>query len=550
MDFKNKIIDLLKKETNLKQITLEIPPSESFGDYSFPCFQLSKQLKKSPNQIAENLSKKLKAQFIEKIETKGHYLNFFIKKELITKEVLTKPKSLPKKNKTILIESPGPNTNKPLHIGHLRNIALGISLSNIFKTLGNKTINVDIINDRGIHICKSMLAYKLYGKNKEPNKKPDHFVGDFYVLYSKKQSKESEKQIQEMLVKWENKDPETIKLWKKMNDWAIKGIYQTYKEFGLKIQKTYYESQHFNKGKKIVLDAYKKGLFEKDKEGAIIYNLEKEDLGKKILLRADGTSIYITQDIYLAKQRYEDYKFDKMIYIVATEQIYHFKVLFKVLKKLGYKFADNCYHLAYGMVNLPEGKMKSREGKVVDADDLIKNTTELAKKQIKKREKNISKQELEKRSKVIALGAIKFYLLKYDAKKDFTFNPEESISFEGETGPYIQYSYARASSILRKEKPPKNIDYSLLNHPIEISLIKQISQFPEVIQKAAKDLKPNLITNYTYNLAQKFNEYYHECNILKSEKQLKNARLNLISSVRTVISSSLNLLGIETLERM
>ncbi|MBU2634160.1 MAG: arginine--tRNA ligase [Nanoarchaeota archaeon] len=557
MPFKDKIIKILKTQTGLKTINLETP-QEAFGDYSFPCFLLAKKLKKSPNEIALGLSKKIKADFLEKTETKGPYLNFFIKKEKLTELILKKIQkekenygSL-KQNKTILIESPGPNTNKPLHVGHLRNMALGISLSNISKKLGNKAKNIDIVNDRGIHICKSMLAYKLYGKNKKPSKKTDHFVGDFYVLYSQKlkENPALEQQAKDLLIKWENKDKETIILWKKMNSWALEGMYQTYTNFGLNIKKTYYESQCYEKGKEIILNNLKKGLFKKEKDNSISINLEKENLGKKILLRSNGTSVYITQDIYLAKKRYEDFKMDKLIYIVASEQDYHFKVLFKILKKLKYKFANNLYHLSYGMVNLVSGKMKSREGTIVDADNLIEEITNLTKKEILKRNKNISKKELEQRSKIIALAAIKFYLLKLDPKKDTIFKPEESISFEGETGPYIQYSYARIQSILKKAKLLSKINYELLSNPLEFKLIKQLSLFPSIVEKASQDLKPNLIANYVFLLSKTFNEYYHAYNILKEKQEIKNARLTLISSIAITLKISLNLLGIEVLDQM
>jgi len=515
MNFKEKLTKEIKKQ--VKEVYLRPTPSPELGDYSL--------FLKYPNKI------KLKSNLIERTEIKGNYLNIFINKSKFIEETLKDiDKDYGKENqkKTILIESPGPNTNKPLHIGHLRNMALSISLSNIYKKLGNKVINVDIINDRGIHICKSMLAYQLYGKNKKPNKKSDHFVGDYYVIYSQK--KILDEKAQEMLVKWEKGDKETIALWEKMNKWAIDGMYQTYKEFGLKINKTYHESQYYNKGKNIVLEGLKKDLFKKDKEGVVI-DLGK-NLGKKVLLRADGTSIYITQDIYLAKKRYEDYKFDKLIYIVGSEQIYHFKVLFEVLKKLKYKFADNCYHLSYGMVSLPEGKMKSREGKVADADDLIENTIELAKKKNKKT------------SKIVALAAIKFLLLKYDSKKDFIFKPEEALSFEGETGPYIQYTHARINSILKKSKPSNKIDYKKYNQE-EFQLIKKLSEFPGIIKDSAIKYKPNLLCNYLIQLSQLFNTYYSKYEIKTSKE-----RTLLITKIKQILSTGLNLLGIEAPESM
>ena len=320
-----------------------------------------------------------------------------------------------------------------------------------------------------------MLAYKLFGKNKKPNVKSDHFVGDYYVLYAKKKNKELEREAQELLVKWEEGDKETTNLWKKMNKWALDGIKETYSNLGFKVDKTYYESEHYKEGKKIVMDGLKRGIFHKDKKGAVVVNLGKE-LDEKVLLRDDGTSVYVTQDLSLAVKRYKDYKMDKMIYVVGNEQIYHFRVLFSVLEKLNIKFAKNCFHLAYGMVNLPEGKMKSREGNVVDSDDLIDELTAMASEEIIKREKNLSKKHIQTRARAIAMASLRYYYLKVDHVKDVTFKPEESIKFEGNTGPYLLYTYARARSILRKAKYKKssNLFISELSDS-ESLLISQLS---------------------------------------------------------------------------
>ncbi len=559
--FQKEIINILRKNTKLKDITLEIPPNPEFGDYAFLCFELAKKIKKNPSEIAQDLAKNIKlSDLIKKVEVKGPYLNFFVSKEALSKNVLIdvfKKKSSygsakKKKKEVVLIESPGPNTNKPLHLGHLRNMSLGISLSNIYNFLGYNVKNVDIINDRGIHICKSMLAYKKYGKNKLPDKKSDHFVGDYYVLYNKKLKEDPnlDKEAQELLEKWEKNDKEVRALWKKMNKWAVDGMFETYKRFGMKIDKPYFESDTYLKGKEIVMDGLKKGIFEKDDDGNIIVDLEKERLGKKVLIRANGTAVYITQDMALAGIRYKDYKMDKMIYVVGNEQIYHFKVLFKIFKILKYPFADSCYHLAYGMVNLPEGKMKSREGKVVDADDLMDNMVELAKKEIKKRHKDLQKKEIEKRSEQIGLGALKFYMLKPDSLKDMMYNPEESIKFEGETGPYVQYAHTRINSILSKTKLPIKVDYSLLKDELEQKLITLISQFPDKVTEAAKSYKPSIIANYLVELSQNFNSFYTKLPVLKAETGLKEARLHLIIAVKQVLKNGLNLLGIEAPERM
>ena len=566
MDFKNEVVRLLEKEIKIKDIDalIEIPPNPKFGDYAFPCFVLSKKLKKTPKKIAEDLAVKIKPnKNIVKIIATGPYINFFINKNILTNKVFqialnekirAGDSVAVKKNDVVLIESPGPNLNKPLHLGHLRNICLGQSLNNIYKNQGYNSYLVDIINDRGIHICKSMLAYKKYGNNKQPKKKSDHFVGDYYVLYNQKlkDNPQLEQEAKQMLVEWEKSKPEVIALWKKMSKWALDGISETYKLLDMKHKKIYFESQTYKKGREIVEQGLKKKIFYKDESGAVMINLEKEGLGEKALLRADGTSVYITQDLYLAKKRYEDFKMKRMIYVVGSEQIYHFKVLFNILKKLGYKFADNCYHLAYGMVYLPSGKMKSREGTVVDIDNIVKDMFELAKKEVKKRDKKIGKTEVEKRAKSIALGAIRFYLLKTDPFKDIFFNPEESISFEGETGPYVQYAHARICSILKKvgKQEAKKTDLSLLATSQEQSIIKLLSEFQNTIKNAQENHKPSLLCRYLLDLAQAFNEFYHLCPILQEEKELKNARLELIKAVKQTLKNGLLLLTIDAPEAM
>ena len=552
LEIKKALKKILKED-----VELEIPPDPRFGDYALPCFSLAKKFKKNPNEIALDLQSQLKKNFI--VEVKGPYLNFFIDKSKLSKYVLTKILEEKekygsvklKKQKKILIESPGPNTNKPLHLGHLRNIFLGGSIKNILNKLGNKVFVVDIINDRGIHISKSMLAYQLYGHNKKPDIKPDHFVGKYYVLYNEKinENPDLDKKAAEILIKWEQGDKEIIKLWKKMNSWALKGFKETYDILGFKVNKVYYESKHYKEGKDIVLDGLKTGLFNKDEKGAIFIDLEKENLGKKVLLRADGTSVYVTQDISLAIKRYKDFKMDQMIYVVGNEQIYHFKALFSILDKLKQKFAKSCYHLAYGMVNLPEGKMKSREGTVVDADDLIMEMIDLARNEIKSRYKGLSKEEIEKRSKYIGLGALKFFILKVDPYKDIMFNPKESINFEGDTGPYVQYAHARCYSILKKGRLSRNFDFSLFNS-IDYKVIKELEKFPYVVRKASYEYKPSLIANYLLDLVKNFNEFYTKNPVLKAEKKLREARLAIVFCVKQVLKNSLSLLDIEAPNEM
>ncbi len=561
--FKEEIIKIIKKETKLDDINLEIPPSSDLGDFAFPCFVLSKRYKKSPVEIAKELCAKIKTdKIIKEVKVVGPYLNFFVNKEKMSSDILKKISDLKekygvssKKNKTILIEYPGPNTNKPLHLGHVRNIALGYSLCRILEANGYKVVPVNVNNDRGIHICKSMVAYKKWGKGDSPEKskmKSDFFVGKYYVMFSKKANSALEEEAKEMLKKWEEGDKETLELWKKMNKWALDGFKETYKKFDISFKKEYFESQTYKKGKEIILNGLKKRLFEKNEDDAIVVDLEKQGYGEKVLLRKDGTSVYITQDVYLAKAKYDDFKYDKSIYVVATEQNYHFKVLFEVLKILKFPFAEKCYHFAYGMVNLTTGKMKSRQGNVVDADDLIDDMTKLAVKETKSRNKDLSLKEINLRANEIAMGAIRFYILRYDPVKDFLFNPEESISFEGETGPYLQYTYARINSIISKHggKIDEKVDSSLLNQKEELELIKLLGNFDDVVSKVGETYKIHVLTRYLLDLAQAFNNFYHAYPVLKADEELKKARLLLISCVKQVIKNGLGLLGINVLERM
>ncbi len=564
----------IKIERTEIENTVEIPPNNEMGDFAFPCFFIAKILKQNPSELAEQIRKKIgnTPVGIKDIQTKGPYLNFFVdnlpmvlelndrvRKE---KDDYGKPMKL-SKNKT-MVEFPSPNTNKPLHMGHLRNMAIGESVSKILEFNGEKVIRANLNNDRGIHICKSMAAYMFYGKNKTPKtakKKSDHFVGDYYVMFNEKSKKNEKLEIEShrLLQQWEAGDKKVLALWKKMNKWALDGFNETYKLFGIKHDVEYFESNIYEKGKETILQGLKDKVFEKRKDGAIIINLKKEGLDEKVLLRIDGTSVYITQDLYLAKLKFEQYKLNKSIYVVGNEQNYHFDVLFNILKKLGFN-QSGLFHLSYGMVNLPEGRMKSREGTVVDADDLIEKVQSLVKKELSSRTK-ISKRELEKRSLTIALAAIKYILLRVDSKKDMIFNPKESVNFEGETGTYILYSYARAGSILKKVSSSKAHSKSKKEtfsvepklklkslEPSETELAKKLMDFSNVVQKSYNQLNPSLIANYSYQIAKAFNEFYHNCPVKGSEKE--TFRLNLVESFRQILKNALNLIGIETLEVM
>lgn len=551
--FKDEIVKLLKKELHIKEVELSVPPSPELGDFAFPCFALSKQYKKNPTDIAKELAVKIKPKgSVGKIKAAGPYLNFYLDNTKIAGNVLKgicgKNLKIPKKK--ILVEYPAPNTNKPLHLGHVRNMVLGSCLCNLLNG-----IPVNVNNDRGIHICKSMLAYKKWGKGDTPEKskmKSDFFVGKYYVMFARRTNERLENEALEMLRKWEQGDKETVALWKKMNKWALDGFEETYKKFGIKFKKTYFESETYKKGKMIVLEGLKKNLFKKNKEGAIVVDLSRQGLGEKVLLRADGTSVYVTQDIYLAKAKYDDFKYNKSIYVVATEQNYHFQVLFEVLKILKYPFADKCHHFAYGMVHLPSGRMKSREGNVVDADDIVSDMINLARRETRKRYKNLSAKELDKRAKQIGMSAIRFYMLKYDAIKDFVFDPEQSISFEGETGPYVQYAHARICSVLRKykKKIPAKINFGILNTKEEKKIIILLSRFPDVVADAGEHYRPHVLCRYMLDLSQAFNEFYHAHRILQAAKTERDARIYLINCVKQILADGLDLLGIEAPEKM
>lgn len=565
---KKAVVKVLKKALKEKEVSLkdkeiermiEIPPNPELGDYSFPCFSLAEKLKDNPSQIAIELREKIgdaPATDFEDVQTKGPYINFFVNRKSLARQVvwdaILKRKDYGQnkvgKGKRTMVEFSSPNTNKPLHLGHLRNLAIGESVSRILEFNGEKVIRASLNNDRGIHISKSMLAYQKWGKEKTPEDKkvkPDHFVGEFYTLFNKKKTKKLEKEAQELLKKWEQRDRRTLLLWKVMTNWALKGFDQTYKKFGIKHDVTFFESNLWKKGKDFIKEGLDKKLFTKSKTKEVKINLKKEGLGEKVLLRGDGTSLYIVPDMALAKIKFDKYKLDRSIYVVGNEQEYHFNVLFSILNKLDFE-NKGMIHLSYGMVNLPEGKMKSREGTIVDADDLIEKVRLMAEKELKKREK-LSKSELKKRSLIITLAAIKYMLLKIDARKNMLFNPKESINFEGNTGPYILYSYARASSIMKKAPEQKKFKvYDL--EPKETELIKKLSQFPEIVFDAYKNLNPSIIANYSYQLAQIFNEFYHACKVISSEQEA--FRLALVQSFRQVLKNSLKLLGIETLEEM
>lgn len=492
------------------------------------------------------------------------------------------------KSPLVMIEYSSPNTNKPLHLGHVRNNLLGNALANIVAANGNKVVKTNIVNDRGIHICKSMLAWQKYGNGETPEssgKKGDHLIGDYYVAFDKhykaevkelmtkfqnnglneeeaKAKAEAEsilmKEAREMLIKWEANDPEVRDLWKKMNDWVYVGFDETYKKMGVSFDKIYYESNTYLEGKEKVMEGLEKGCFYRKEDGSVWADLTGEGLDHKLLLRADGTSVYMTQDIGTAKLRFADYPIDKMIYVVGNEQNYHFQVLSILLDKLGFEWGKGLVHFSYGMVELPEGKMKSREGTVVDADDLMAEMIDTAKETSNELGKldGLTKEEADNIARIVGLGALKYFILKVDARKNMTFNPKESIDFNGNTGPFIQYTYARIQSVLRKAKEADIIIPTQIPANIELSekeegLIQLVADFAAIVKQAGEEYSPSAIANYTYDLVKEYNQFYHDFSILREENEaMKVFRLALSENVAKVVCLGMGLLGIEVPDRM
>ncbi len=475
----------------------------------------------------------------------------------------------------VMIEFSSPNTNKPLHLGHIRNNLLGYSVSKIMEASGNHVTKVNLVNDRGIHICKSMLVWQSEGNGETPETagmKGDHLVGKYYVQFDQIYKSQIEAQVnegvirreaeakapvlekaREMLRKWEADDPEVRRLWEKMNSWVYDGFEETYKRLGVSFDKTYYESETYKLGKEIVLKGLEEGVFYKKEDGSVWANLEDEGLDHKILLRADGTSVYMTQELGTAHQRYDEYGFDSHIYVVGNEQNYHFQVLAIVLKKMGYMWADKLFHLSYGMVELPEGKMKSREGTVVDADDLMdemESTAKMMSEELGKLEDH-NEEEKDIIYRQVGMGALKYFILKVDPKKNMTFDPGESVDFNGNTGPFIQYTYARIRSVIRKgEGIPKSIGDIQMNVK-EVSLIRMMHEYPEIINEASRTLNPSLVANFLYDLAKEFNQFYHDYSILSADNQEQvGLRLLIVEAIGQIVESGMDLLGIEVPERM
>ena len=577
-----------------KMVQLQKTRSEFEGNLTLVVFPFVKMARKSPEQTGQELGDYLVAhcEAVSSYNVVKGFLNLVIAPAAwlsmladIDSDEHYGEKAADAQSPLVMIEYSSPNTNKPLHLGHVRNNLLGWSLAQIMQANGNRVVKTNIVNDRGIHICKSMLAWLKWGNGETPEssgKKGDHLIGDYYVAFDKhyreeiktlaaqyvlnglpvEQAEEKAKQeaplikeAHEMLVKWEQNDPEVRALWEKMNNWVYAGFDETYQKMGVSFDKIYYESQTYLKGKAKVEEGLAKGLFERHDDGSVWADLTNEGLDQKLLLRSDGTSVYMTQDIGTAEMRFQDYPIDKMIYVVGNEQNYHFQVLSILLDRLGFKWGKELTHFSYGMVELPNGKMKSREGTVVDADDLMelmvsdayKTSMELGKFD------DMTEEERREIARIVGMGALKYFILKVDARKNMLFNPEESIDFNGNTGPFIQYTYARIRSILRKADN-QNSQFSILNPQLsdkEIELIQKMSEYGAAVEQAGKDYSPSGIANYCYELTKVFNQFYHDYSILNEEdEQKRQVRLVIARNVAKVIKNGMSLLGIEVPERM
>ena len=596
------VIDAVKtlygQEIGEKMVQLQKTKREFEGNLTLVVFPFLKISKKKPEDTAQEIGQYLveNCPAIASFNVVKGFLNLVIAQsawlgllaDINADEKFGEKKST-EDSPLVMIEYSSPNTNKPLHLGHVRNNLLGWSLAKIMEANGNKVVKTNIVNDRGIHICKSMLAWLKYGNGETPEtsgKKGDHLIGDYYVAFDKhyreevkqltakyvaegmgeeeaeKKAKEEApliKEAHDMLVKWENNDPEVRALWKKMNDWVYAGFDETYKALGVGFDKIYYESETYLKGKAKVEEGLAKGLFERHEDNSVWADLTGEGLDKKLLLRSDGTSVYMTQDIGTAEMRFKDFPIDKMIYVVGNEQNYHFQVLSILLDRLGFKWGKELVHFSYGMVELPNGKMKSREGTVVDADDLVETMIADAKQTSEELGKfnDMTDEERNEIARIVGMGALKYFILKVDARKNMLFNPEESIDFNGNTGPFIQYTHARIRSILRKAaETQENIDLANVNtdgllSQKEIDLIQKLNEYGAVVEQAGKDYSPSGIANYCYELTKEFNQFYHDYSILKEEDaNKKSVRLVLAKNVAKVIKNGMALLGIEVPERM
>ena len=583
------IKSLYGADFNAEKIQLQKTRKEFEGDFTLVVFPFLALSKKRPEETAQEIGEFLKAN--QPVVSAFNVVKGFLNLSISTNYWIDLLTTIDKTEKwgtveatadspLVMVEYSSPNTNKPLHLGHIRNNLLGYALSNIIAANGNRVVKTNIVNDRGIHICKSMLAWQKWGEGATPEsagKKGDHLIGDYYVAFDKHykaelaefmekgMSKEEAEaasplmaEAREMLVKWEAGDKEVRTLWEKMNNWVYEGFDETYKRLGVDFDKIYYESDTYLVGKETVLEGLEKGLFYRKENGSVWADLTNEGLDEKLLLRSDGTSVYMTQDIGTAQLRFRDYPIDKMVYVVGNEQNYHFQVLSLLLDRLGFSWGKGLVHFSYGMVELPEGKMKSREGTVVDADDLMDemiNTARETSEELGGKLNDLTAEEKAEINRIIGLGALKYFMLKVDARKNMLFNPKESIDFNGNTGPFIQYTYARTRSIERKAaEAGVNVDNANAPESIsekECAIIRMLNEFPAIIKQAGTDYSPSGIANYTYDLAKEYNQFYHDYSILREENEsVKAFRILLTRNVGKVIKTAMNILGIDVPERM
>ena len=581
-NIQQKISKVIEKLYQVEGIALEVQENKTDfeGDFTIVIFPLVKQLKKSPNVLGEELGEELLklVDFVEKYNVVKGFLNISVRSTLffeIFKATQENFGKIEPKNKKVMVEYSSPNTNKPLHLGHIRNILLGYSVSQILQEAGYKVVKTQIVNDRGIHICKSMLAWEKFGNGETPaisGLKGDKLVGNYYVKFDQEYKKEIEalkqegiseeeakkqaplfSEAQKMLLDWEKEDSKVRQLWEMMNQWVYAGFAETYKRLGVDFDQIQYESNTYLLGKNLIQEGVAKGVFYQKEDGSVWCDLTDEGLDEKLLLRGDGTSVYMTQDLGTAVGRFEDNDIQKLIYTVGNEQDYHFQVLFKILKKLGYQWADQLYHLSYGMVELPNGKMKSREGTVVDADDLMQEMYLTAKEKAQELGKleNLTDEEKEKSYEIVGMGALKYFMLKVDPKKKMLFNPAESIDFNGNTGPFIQYTYARIKSLLEKANFQNTALAEVVPNASEKELISRLSEMKNVVEKASETLSPAHLANYIYDLVKAYNSFYQNNPILNQEDEtVKNFRLHLSSLTSNTIKKGLGLLGIGVVNRM
>ncbi len=580
--------ELYGVEADAKDIVPQTTKKEFEGNLTVVVFPWVKAARKSPEAVGQEIGQWLvdNEPAVDRFNVIKGFLNLVIEPTFwnsVLKHIEAAAdyglKNASDSSPLVMVEYSSPNTNKPLHLGHVRNNLLGYSLAEILKACGNKVVKTNIVNDRGIHICKSMLAWQKWGDGITPEKagkKGDHLIGDFYVLFDKHYKAELKEiaardgiseeeaaklsplmaEAREMLRRWEQKDPEVRRLWAMMNEWVYTGFNDTYKRMGVDFDKIYYESDTYLEGKEKVLEGLEKGIMFRKDDGSVWADLSDAGLDQKLLLRSDGTSVYMTQDIGTAKLRFQDYPIDKMVYVVGNEQNYHFQVLSLLLDRLGFKWGKDLVHFSYGMVELPEGKMKSREGTVVDADDLMEEMVGGAREVSRELGKldGLSEAEIEDISEIVGLGALKYFLLKVDPRKNMLFNPKESIDFNGNTGPFIQYTYARIRSVLRKASAEgiEPVDYSaVVPNEKEIALIQMLADFPATVEEAGRSYSPAVIANYVYELVKQYNQFYHDYSILKEEdKAVKSLRLALCDATAKVVSTGMGLLGIRVPERM